>query len=335
MVMVRIALEKLIYFLRIRIGKLNLPGGLRLWITILSLSFVGYSISISSEKLSNLSVDRFGIYWLFLALILSVFSIIINAVAWRYLLDWLGYDYRGLGIIRLYLSSNLLKYLPGGIWHFVERLRALRSYIKPGMALVAVVMEPVLMVSAALFWVPLGGWQSGLSLLPVIPAIFLIPRWREPLISRLEKEKAAQISKLDSGNNLTHEFENIDTARKEYPWPPLLMEMLFLAFRFAGFWCCLGAFSIQSSLPLGEWLASFTLAWAVGLVVPAAPGGLGVLEAALLLRLGFFVPRAPLLAVLLCYRLIVTLSDVVAAIFFPLRRFLLADLSKSLRKIFN
>jgi hypothetical protein len=44
----------------------------------------------------------------------------------------------------------------------------------------------------------------------------------------------------------------------------------------------------------------------------AAPGGLGVFEATLLLRLGGGVAEAPLLAVVLSYRLVSTLADVVA-----------------------
>ena len=48
-------------------------------------------------------------------------------------------------------------------------------------------------------------------------------------------------------------------------------------------------------------------------MVPGAPGGLGVFEATLLLRLGAAVPEAQLLAVVLSYRLLSTLADVVAS----------------------
>jgi uncharacterized membrane protein YbhN (UPF0104 family) len=98
-----------------------------------------------------------------------------------------------------------------------------------------------------------------------------------------------------------------------YPWQPLLAELAFVLLRFAGFCCCIRAFD----LPLGSdaplWLAGFALAWTAGLVVPGAPGGLGVFEAVLLLRMGLTLPEAPLLAVALSYRLIVTLTDLLAA----------------------
>ena len=45
----------------------------------------------------------------------------------------------------------------------------------------------------------------------------------------------------------------------------------------------------------------------------AAPGGLGVFEVVLLFRMGTMVPEAPLLAVALSYRLLVTLADLIAA----------------------
>ena len=48
-------------------------------------------------------------------------------------------------------------------------------------------------------------------------------------------------------------------------------------------------------------------------MVPGAPGGLGVFETTLLLRLGGAVPEAQLLAVVLSYRLLSTLADVAAS----------------------
>jgi uncharacterized membrane protein YbhN (UPF0104 family) len=83
--------------------------------------------------------------------------------------------------------------------------------------------------------------------------------------------------------------------------------------RFAGFLCCVLAFDLQLNLDVFTWLAGFALAWTLGLVVPGAPGGLGVFEAVLLLRLGLVLPEAPLLAVALSYRLMVTVADLLGA----------------------
>ena len=90
---------------------------------------------------------------------------------------------------------------------------------------------------------------------------------------------------------------------------PLAGELAFVLVRFSGFACCVLAFNVAPLLPWNQWLSGFALAWTLGLVVPGAPGGLGVFEAALLLRLGGLVPEAPLLAIALSYRLVTSLAD--------------------------
>jgi uncharacterized membrane protein YbhN (UPF0104 family) len=62
------------------------------------------------------------------------------------------------------------------------------------------------------------------------------------------------------------------------------------------------------------------LAWIIGLIVPAAPGGLGVFESVILFTLSSHLPEAPLLASLLCYRLVSTVSDILAALIYPVKK---------------
>jgi hypothetical protein len=140
-------------------------------------------------------------------------------------------------------------------------------------------MEPMVMAVAALLWVPFGGFQNGLALLCVLPSALLLPRWREPLLRRLETSKLRQLNRVDPGGTTSIEDEELGSGRTSYPWWPLVSELLFVLCRFAGFWCCLQTFGLLAGQPLGLWLAAFALAWTVGLVIPAAPGGLGVFEA--------------------------------------------------------
>ncbi len=299
--------------LRLWLGKVALPGGLRLWITLASLAFVVVALVSHGAQLRQLSMSRLSFWWLALGVGISWLSLVVNAFAWRVLVGWLGHRPSEVSLVPLFLSSNLLKYLPGGIWHFVERMRVLRPHMGAGPALASVLLEPLLMVVAALLWVPFGGWQSGLAIACCVPTMLLIPRWREPLLRRLERAKAKQLDRADVGLVGAVSPEALGSGRDDYPWSALAMEMVFVAVRFGGFWCCVMAFSLNPSLSMGEWLAGFALAWTVGLVVPAAPGGLGVFEATLLLRLGSGVPEAPLLAVVLCYRVIATFADGLAA----------------------
>ncbi len=295
------------------LARFPLPGGLRLWITLGSLAFVLVALTGHWSQFAQLSIRGFAWCWLVLGVGLSWGSLLVNALAWRVLVDWLGHRPKKVALVSLFLRSNLQKYLPGGIWHFVDRLRALRPHMGVGPALASVLLEPLLMAAAALLFVPFGGWQSGLSLACCLPAVMLIPRWREPLLMRLERAKASQLNKVDLDLVGPVDQEAFGSGRVGYPWSALAMEMLFVVCRFAGFWCCVIAFSLNTNLSVGEWLAAFALAWTVGLVVPGAPGGLGVFEATLLLRLGSQVPEAPLLGIALCYRVIVTVADCLAA----------------------
>ena len=289
------------------------PGGLKLWITLITLGFVGWALAGHAVGLRSLSITSEGWWWFVLALGLSWLSLVVNAGAWQVLVRWLGHGSGLTPLVSLYLSSNLLKYLPGGVWHFLQRVRALGSSIGTGPALVSVLLEPMLMVVAALLWVPFGGWQKGLALLTPLPALLLLPRWREPLLCSLERSRFRQLNRSDPNLGSLPALEQLGSGRDIYPWAPLMAELVFIASRFSGFWCCIQVFGLTSVLPIGHWMAAFALAWATGLVVPAAPGGLGVFEAVLLLRLGSSVPEAALLAVALSYRLVVTLADLLAA----------------------
>ena len=281
--------------------------------TGLSLGFVGWTLSGHLSGFQALTVTARGWWWLVLGLAASWLSLVINAIAWRVLVAWLGSRTEDLALVPLYLRTNLLKYLPGGIWHFVERLRTLQSSIGVNRALGSVLLEPLVMAVAALLWVPFGGWQSGLAPLCLLPTLVLLPRIREPLLRRLEQAKWKQMQRTEPGALDQPDPRSLGTGRGGYPWQPLTLDMGFVICRFGGFWCCVQAFDLGAVQSPGVWLAAFALAWTLGLVVPAAPGGLGVFETVLLLRLGGAVADAPLLAVTLTYRLVVTLADLLAA----------------------
>ena len=298
---------------RIRAGGMGLPGGLKLWISLLSFGFLLAALVGHGRQLLQLSLDRQGWLWLLLGGGVSLLSLVANGFSLAVILRWLGLRPRWSELVRAYLETNLRKFLPGGIWHLTSRVQLLRGGEAPlavpasaGLALAAVLLDPLLAAVAALALVAAGGWQNGLALLGVLPLALLWPRWLNPLLGRLERRKASELG-------LELEAAAAPPIRG-YPWPPLLGQLLFVLLRFGGFACCVQAFDLSYSLSWGGWLAGFALAWTAGLVVPGAPGGLGVFEAALLLRLGFAIPEAPLLAIAISYRLVVTLADLLAAL---------------------
>ncbi|BEV35861.1 UPF0104 family protein [Synechococcus sp. M16CYN] len=279
---------------------------LKLWITPISLVFITVTLVRQSVQLRQQSLDVQGWLWLMLGLGLTWLSILINGWAWRTVLDWLGWLSEDLAVVPLFIRSNLRKYLPGGIWHLVERIRLLRSSIGAGPALTGVILDPLLTIAASLLTLIVGGWQSGLVILAPLPALTMIPRFREPILQWLKHSKASKLQSAGMSSLIT---ENSD--HQGYPWTPLMAATIFVLFRFAGFFCCVQAFDIYQP-KISHWLAAFGLAYAIGLMTPGAPSGLGVFETILLLRLSGSVEEAPLLMITFSHRIISTMADVLA-----------------------
>ena len=291
-----------------------LPGGLRLWVSLLSFGFLLAALVSHGGQLLQQRLDLHGWLWLLLGVGVSLLSLVANGAAWGVVLRQLGLRPPWPELIATYLATNLRKHLPGGIWHLASRVQWLRSPEAPlaqpvggAQALLAVVLDPLLAAIAALALVALGGWQGGVGLLCLAPLLLLRSRWLKPLLLRLEQRKAREL-----GLEAAAVVEPPQLAAAL--WPSLLALLGFVLLRFGGFACCLLAFDLQRSLDWGGWLAGFAIAWVAGLVVPGAPGGLGVFEAVLLLRLGSAIPAGPLLAVAIAYRVVVTVADLLAAL---------------------
>ncbi len=282
--------------------------GAKTYLGFFSIAFVIYTVIKNFEKINKAPINNNLIICFAFAFFISLISLIINAIAWKALLNWLGYKQNNVNIIHLYLRTNLLKYLPGGIWHFFERYRVLSTSISPSKAFSSVLLEPFLMLSAALFLVPISGFDNIAYFLFFFPSILLARRWRGSLIMQLGAMKLLQFKKLGARLDLSQESLVAINPSSPYPLYSFLIELLFIILRFSAFWFCLKAFSIEESLSLFAWLSMFSISWAVGLVVPSAPGGVGVFESCALL-IGRGVPQDSMVLALLFYRLIVSSAD--------------------------
>ena len=86
---------------------------------------------------------------------------------------------------------------------------------------------------------------------------------------------------------------------------PILTALAFQILAFSAFALAavlIGAVILPDGTSLAHFAAIFLLAWLAGFVVPVAPGGIGVREAALLALVGAEVPAAALMAATLALR---------------------------------
>ena len=312
----------------LKIKKVSLFSGIiskinfKLLITLTCLLFLANSIKVNFQDLSNQRFDLVQIFWLLGGIVFSLLSIIINAYAWKLLINNIGCNSNKLNVIKIYLNTNIYKYFPGGIWHFVSRYNLLRLKFTAEKSVESVLLEPVLMLVAGLILIPFGDFNILVFIICWSSTLLLLTNFREFIVRKLKSMKAA-IFISNGVNNINFVRNDDDSSSKIfYPFKPLFVEIIFILFRFFGFLCCLNAFSVGSLISQGELISCFSLAWITGLIVPAAPGGLGVFESVILFCLGAQLPEASLLAALLCYRLVSTVSDVLASLIYPVRRLL-------------
>ena len=296
-----------------------------------TLFFLAHTLRQRWQEVIAIRIDESGWGMLAIALIVTLLAHIWAGWVWGWILEELGYHALGIWSVFAYLKTNIAKYLPGNVWHFYGRVMAARSIGIPiDSAAVSVVMEPLLMAIAALLvafisnqhlniWLQAIGLLTGLTLLH--------PRVMNPVLKKLAAAKSKLRPNQSSGNHdelPSDPLENAQPATTQSAYsrpahlkryPILLMggELMFIAMRGAGFMCAMMAIysiDLNDVLPL---LSAFSLAWMLGLVVPGAPGGIGVFEATALALLDGSFPSGILLGAVAFYRLISTLAEAMGA----------------------
>ena len=300
------------------LSKINI----KLIVSLICFVFLGSSIYGNTESLLDLKITSEEIFWLIWGIIFSFLSIIINAYAWKLLINNIGCNINKLNIVKLFLATNIYKYLPGGMWHFVSRYNNLRLELSKEKSIESILLEPILMLVAGFIFIPFRGFNIAIYILCWSTTLIFLPAFRQFVVKKLKVMKAKIFTNNDNIKDRKLAQNNQNNPRTIfYPYKPILVETIFVFFRFLGFLCCINAFSIGSFVSHGELISYFSFAWIIGLIVPAAPGGLGVFESVILFSLGSsHLPEAPLIASLLCYRLVSTISDILAALVYPVKR---------------
>ena len=116
-----------------------------------SISYVIYALIKNFGQLSlDLQLNNFKIN-LILSFGFCLLSILLNALAWEQIIIWFGHSNNTKEIISTFISTNILKYIPGSIWHFLERFNFLKQKGDEKLAFYATIVEPYFMLAAALF----------------------------------------------------------------------------------------------------------------------------------------------------------------------------------------
>ena len=266
----------------------------------------------------DINLEKNGVN-LFLSFLFCALSIFLNAYAWKYIFKWLGNDCNRNNLISFYVFTNILKYVPGGIWHFVERFNFLQKISNPQIAIYSTLIEPYFMLSGFLLLASLGMIISPWYFFFILPLIFLNRKLIYIVLKKLEsfKGKALKVLRLSDSNV---QFENKINIISFFPIKAFLLEIGFALSKFIGFYICLITF-YQNSIPnIIFLLVIFSLSWSIGFIVPAAPSGVGVFEASLLFLVGRNIPQNTILTTLIYFRIISTSADLLLGLPFLIRK---------------
>ena len=266
----------------------------------------------------DINLERNGIN-LSLSFLFCVLSIYLNAYAWKYIVKWFGKEFKSNNLVSFYVLTNILKYVPGGVWHFVERFNFIKKISNPEIALYSTLIEPYFMLSGSFLLASMGLIFSPFYFFLIFPLIFLNRKFIFLIFKILGSLKGKVLEVLRLSNS-KGQFENRINIVSFFPSRALFLEIGFVLSKFIGFYICLNTFYTSNTLNIIFLLVIFSLSWSIGLVVPAAPGGVGVFEACLLLFVGKSIPQNIIIISLVYFRVISTSADLFLSLPFLIRK---------------
>ena len=216
-------------------------GGLKSTFFISSLLYFCIYFFNNIDQISfDINLERNGTS-LSLSFLFCVLSIYLNAYAWKYIVQWFGKELKSNNLVSFYVLTNILKYVPGGVWHFVERFNFIKKISNPRIALYSTLIEPYFMLSGSFLLASLGLIFSPLYFLLIFPLGFLNRKLIYFILKRLGslKGKVFEVLKLQNLNDQLEERINIISF---FPTRALLLEIGFVLSKFIGFYFCLKTF---------------------------------------------------------------------------------------------
>ena len=298
--------------------KINFSGLKSIFFITSLLYFCIYFLYNIDQISFDINLEKNGIN-LSLSFLFCILSVFLNAYSWKYIVKWFGKECKKNNLVSFYILTNILKYVPGGIWHFVERFNFIQKITNPQIAFYSTLIEPYFMLSGSFLLASLGVIFSPLYFFFILPLVFLNRKLIYPVLKRLEslKGKAFGVLRLAKSKD---QFEKAINIISFFPTKSFLLEVGFVLSKFVGFYTCLNIFYTNQNLNIIFLLVIFSLSWSIGLIIPAAPSGVGVFEACLLFFVGRNIPQNIIITSLIYFRIISTSADLFLSFPFLIRK---------------
>lgn len=246
--------------------------------------YVVYSIA-SEKTLGTLLTPN---AMLLAAIFAFIASLLVYAEGWRNLLSnhhapRLAFTENTLNVSKF----HLYKYVPGNVWHYAARQIDLKQRGVPMLKGVSMSIWELGLITLGILIISLAFWISVLVELNATVSFGLC------LLLCLMAVLGLKVSGKGT--------------------PKLFLWYLgFVAIQLVGVWIIIGSFG-ENSHPAGfyiQFLSGYTLAWVGGMIIPGAPGGLGVREVIAIQLIDGNALTLPIYEVLLWIRLTGVMSEI-------------------------
>jgi len=245
------------------------------------------------------------------AAVLLLVAIVSASLGWVALFGNPGTNW---GLARAYLASQLVKYVPGGIWQSLGQVGlATEAGIPLSKAFLGYSVHMLLQVVAGgsvgaiivLFGPKLPLPIRLAALGGLVPLLLLHRGWMTRMLAALgrwtRRELAPGLIPTQQG------------ILRSYAWSLATFVANGSAFT-------LLLSSVDGTLSLGMGIGTFAIAWTLGFLAIPFPSGVGVREAALIALLGFLLSVPAIIAASIAHRLVAILAELALAIFAGARR---------------
>lgn len=283
-----------------------------------TLFFLIAALKNNWQEVAAIQIAAWGWVTLAIALGVTLLAHIWSGWVWTWMLEEFNQTINIPQFVRVYLQTNIAKYIPGNIWHYYGRVTAAKAAgIPTSIAALSVLLEPLLMAAAAIAFVLLGIqlaiapsqiYIKILLILGLASVLLAIHPYCLNLAIRLLRQIKFKAAKSTANANDTDLYQI-----KRYPWRPLLGEMGFIGLRGTGFLLTLLALMPLSIERIPLLFTAFSLAWVLGLIIPGAPGGIGVFEVTAISLLQHSFSTGAVISAIALYRLISIIAETAGA----------------------
>lgn len=262
-------------------------------LSVLSIIFLASKLIDYSSELDFHSVIQNLVPFSALVCIYAVAGLFL-AAAWICILKYLGFRSNCTGAIRIYGVSQLAKYIPGNIFHFVGRQAIGVNLGMPGWTLAKSMFWEVLVMVIA----------GGLFFTLLLFTYFDQVSFNYSLVTYV-------VSLVLTICILLQWFS------KELAFA-LILDSFFLWVTGLIFFVALSIIDPEIRLEFSSVViicGAYVVSWLMGFVTPGAPAGIGIREVVLLSILGGFLSEASLLSGIVIARIITVLGDLVFCLY--------------------